>query len=383
MIPQVADKLLSIYGKESKTLFDPYCGTGTSLVEGLLHGMDGIGTDLNPLARLIAEAKSDYNINIGQVEEYIEKFNKEVNSLGPDMPQIKNMDFWFNDGIAIKLGKIRSFINSIEDSDVGLFFKIAFSETVRESSNTRKNEFKLFRYSQEKLKKWNPDPFIIMNEKLHRNLYGLVEFARKLNKISTMPKIRIYGYNSVNEIPNKDIEENYADIVVTSPPYGDSHTTVAYGQYSRLSSEWLSLADGNVDRKLMGGMKLKSIPEFPSNSLNKAIEIIDSKNNKRALEVASFYNDLQMSIKNVSKIIKPSGYSCYVVANRTVSSVILPTSDAIKDFFEHYGFSHVETYIREIPNKRMPVKNSPTNVAGETMNTMLNEHIVVMKKLEN
>ena len=87
-----------------------------------------------------------------------------------------------------------------------------------------------------------------------------------------------------------------------------------------------------------------------------------------------------MSIKNVSKIIKPYGYSCYVVANRTVNSVILPTSDAIRDFFKFYGFDHIKTYIREIPNKRMPVKNSPTNVAGETMNTMLNEHIVVMKK---
>ena len=172
MIPQVADKLLSIYGKEAKTLFDPYCGTGTSLVEGLLHGIDGIGTDLNPLARLIAEAKSNYSINISQVSEYIERFNQEAYNLDPDMPEIKNMDFWFNDGIAIKLGKIRAFINSIENSDVKLFFKIAFSETVRESSNTRKNEFKLFRYNQEKLKKWNPEPFMIMNEKLHRNLKG-------------------------------------------------------------------------------------------------------------------------------------------------------------------------------------------------------------------
>ena len=380
MIPQVANKLLSIYGKEAKTLFDPYCGTGTSLVEGMLMGINGIGTDLNPLARLIAEAKSDYNIKINKVVEYIEKFNEQVNVLHPEIPEIKNMDFWFNKGIAIKLGKIRAFINSIDDKDITLFFKIAFSETVRESSNTRKNEFKLFRYNQEKLMKWNPDPYSIMNEKLHRNLKGLGEFTKKIEKLSRKPEIKVYGYNSVDEIPNNDIKENSADIVLTSPPYGDSHTTVAYGQYSRLSSEWLSLSDGNVDKKLMGGIKLKSVPDFPSKSLNDAISIIASRNDKRALEVASFYNDLQMSIKNVSKIIKPYGYSCYVVANRTVNSVILPTSDAIRDFFKFYGFDHIKTYIREIPNKRMPVKNSPTNVAGETMNTMLNEHIVVMKK---
>ena len=67
MIPQIARKLLRLYGAGSKTLFDPYCGTGSSLVEGLIYGLDVVGTDINPLARLIAEAKTDYSLaNIEQ-----------------------------------------------------------------------------------------------------------------------------------------------------------------------------------------------------------------------------------------------------------------------------------------------------------------------------
>lgn len=63
MIPQVAAKLLQMFACDSssgekKLLFDPYCGTGTTLVEGLCHGLSVCGTDLNPLARLIAEAKT-------------------------------------------------------------------------------------------------------------------------------------------------------------------------------------------------------------------------------------------------------------------------------------------------------------------------------------
>ena len=57
MIPQIANRLINLYGKKAKKLFDPYCGTGTSLVEANLNGIDAIGTDLNPMARLIAEAK--------------------------------------------------------------------------------------------------------------------------------------------------------------------------------------------------------------------------------------------------------------------------------------------------------------------------------------
>jgi hypothetical protein len=130
----------------------------------------------------------------------------------------------------------------------------------------------------------------------------------------------------------------------------------------------------------MGGKVLKEMPELPSAELSAAISIIYEKNPKRALEVASFYSDLYSSIENVSKLIRKGGFACYVVGNRTVNSVLLPTSIAIKDFFEANGFEYVATHIREIPNKRMPKRNSPTNVAGETSSTMLNEHIVVMRK---
>ena len=192
------------------------------------------------------------------------------------------------------------------------------------------------------------------------------------------------GINSVSDIPCKELPEDSIDLVVTSPPYGDSHTTVAYGQYSRLSSEWLSLIEGgNIDNKLMGGKIMKELPEFPSTELNAAIKLIHEKNPKRALEVASFYSDLYSSIRNVSRLVRKSGYACYVVGNRTVSSILLPTSVVIRDFFEDNDFKYVTTYLREIPNKRMPRRNSPTNVVGETSSTMLNEHIIVMKNHRN
>ncbi len=63
-----------------------------------------------------------------------------------------------------------------------------------------------------------------------------------------------------------------------------------------------------------------------------------------------------------------------------VKGITLPTDEITKDFFEAQGFSHVEIIIRNIPNKRMPSKNSPTNVTGKTDETMNNEFIVIMQK---
>ena len=58
MIPQIARGLLNRYGTPNGWVLDPYCGTGTSLVEASIFGMNGVGCDINPLVRLITTAKT-------------------------------------------------------------------------------------------------------------------------------------------------------------------------------------------------------------------------------------------------------------------------------------------------------------------------------------
>ncbi len=387
MIPQVAAKLIEMYGENAKLLFDPYCGSGTSLVEGMLRGIDVIGTDLNPLARLIAEAEVSLP-DLFTLDNSIKQFNDFVLRSQPiklDKPPvingISNIEFWFKPQVIEKLLRLKVFIDTIEDDAVRLFFKVAFSETIRESSNTRNDEFKLYRYEQSKLKIFNPNVFYIMSSKLKRNRLGLEKYVEKMLELKDFPEAKVYGFNSVEEMPGEVFGKRLADIVVTSPPYGDSHTTVAYGQYSRLSAAWLGLQEPEkIDRKLMGGQSLKKIPVFPSDSLNETIDIIRHKDDKRALEVASFYSELQRSIVNVAKVIKPGGYACYVVGNRKVKGTVLPTDAVVQDFFAAEGFEYITTHHRLIPNKRMPLRNSPTNASGVLDDTMTREYIVVMRK---
>jgi len=61
---------------------------------------------------------------------------------------------------------------------------------------------------------------------------------------------------SILNISEQDIPDNSIELVVTSPSYGDSRITVAYGQFSRLSNEWLNIENANkLDNLLMGGTK--------------------------------------------------------------------------------------------------------------------------------
>ena len=380
MIPQVAGKLLDLYAPQGGRLFDPYCGSGTSLVEGMRRGLAVIGTDLNPLARLMSEAKTTpvALAKIDAARETMERFIVAAPAQTiEEVEGITRLDFWFKPAVIEKLATLRDFINSLPDEALRRFFAVAFSETVRECSNTRNEEFKLYRYEAARLEKFAPDVYAVMRAKLTRNRAGLREFLEVLP--TPAPQRQVFAFNTVDIIPD---EIGAVDVVVTSPPYGDSQTTVAYGQYSRLSAAWLGLHEAaKIDQKLMGSNKLKELPAFPSPALNKSLQQIAENHTKRALEVAAFYVELEKSIANLAALIKRGGHACYVVGNRKVKSVILPTDEAVRDFFAPHGYEYVTTHHRAIPNKRMPEKNSPSNVSGQHEQTMTREYVVVMRRV--
>ncbi len=385
MIPQIASRLIEKYGTQARLLFDPFCGTGTSLVEANVHGIEAVGTDLNPLARLIAQAKTT-PIPLSLLDHYIREFNTLLLSirLGRDesikvqLPDFNNLNFWFTEEVQVKLARLKGFIDSIDDASVRRFFYVAFSETVRESSLTRNSEFKLYRLPQKKRENFRPDVYGIMERKIIRNRKGLMEFMQQRTK---PVRARIYDFNTVNGIPTEILPEESVDLILTSPPYGDSRTTVAYGQFSRLANQWLGFTDASkLDKELMGGRPLDLDDTFGIEILDSVLAEIKARDEKRVKDVYAFYREYQKAIDNISKTLRSGGYACFVVGNRRVKSITLPTDEITVALFSRNGFDHIETILRRIPNKRMPLKNSPTNEVGKKDSTMNFEYIVVMRK---
>ena len=382
MIPQIARKLLKAYGVEGGWLLDPYCGTGTSLVEASLFGMHSVGCDINPLVRLIATAKST-PICLSTLDETLNRLNDHLFHLEfqegkiPDapIPDIPNLTYWFSEEVIRCLAYLRTWINAVEDEAVQNFILVAFSEMVREVSYTRNGEFKLYRIPADKLKGFNPDVFGIFSKKLNRNRNGLAAFLEKRRSV----EVSVSSANTVEgELPMPRPLGGY-DIVITSPPYGDSHTTVAYGQFSRLAAEWIGLPNARkIDKLAMGGQySEETLTDSPVSSAIEKIRLVDEK---RAREVSAFYIDLGNSINSISQTLSPRVTICYVVGNRQVKGVILPTDEFVVDTLRQHGFMHKTTIVRNIPNKRMPKKNSPSNIAGETATTMHEENIVVCQR---
>ena len=381
MIPQVCRTLIKEYRPAGRfsLLFDPYMGSGTTLVEGAVAGVDTIGTDLNPLARMMSRVKTTH-YDVEQIENQLHSIilsccvysEEKVNDRNFD--RISNYSFWYSEGVLLKLSYLSQVIDELS-SNID-FFNLVLAETVRESSFTRNGEFKRFRMKEESIKKFNPDVFKLFEQKAKRNILGLSNF----NKLSNNAVANICDFNTTLGIPDSIIKDGDVDMVITSPPYGDSRTTVAYGQFSRWANEWFGFANaGNLDSLLMGGKKA-SEELFSTDSLRSTLDTIRSLDEKRYYEVVSFLNDYWMSMKNVAKSVRDGGVVCYVVGNRTVKGVQINLDYYTAEMFEKCVFKHVKTIVRSIPNKRMPSKTSPTNEPGKKVSTMTNEFIVILRK---
>ncbi|MDW8293913.1 MAG: hypothetical protein RMK21_00990 [Aquificaceae bacterium] len=367
---KLVDYLLETYGKDKKALYDPFCGSGVSLVQALKKGLTAYGTDINPLALLIAQTRAYTPKKPIPTKDLIESIQKAK----PDVPEVRNISYWFKESVIEELGKIRSAVKKYAEEDFFLLILTAFSQTVRLSSNNRRGEFKRFRLSEEELRHFDPKPIKIFLE-----LVVSYQATLKEDPIETSPNLLLHNVRL--PIPFKGY-----DMVITSPPYGDSRTTVAYGQFSSFSLEWLSGMNpfgsifGNLDRMSLGGEKRSASESVYSESFQKIYKFLMSINKRRAQEVHSFFSDLQKCCKNIVHGLEEGGIVCFVVGNRRVAGVEIPTSDIVKELFESFGLYHVQTLHRNIHNKRMPLMNSPSNVTGQKEYTMRSEHIVVMKK---
>lgn len=373
MAPPVARRLISELTSEGDKVLDPFCGSGTVLAEAILLGRGAVGYDINPLALLIAKVKTmplEPERLRKALKSISERFLAQVEP--PELPFFLNIEYWFKPEVIAALAKLKLAIEIEGDNDIKDFFKVVFARVVRQASNTRGNEFKLFRISPEKLHFYNPDVFLSFGTIATECISIMEEFYLAMKGLRAEADIRLHDVRQPLPLAEP------VSLVLTSPPYGDSRTTVAYGQFSRLALQWLNMWDKDIDQESLGGKRNPLKQKIQS--LVEALEEIKREDAKRAEDVEAFYQDLYICMENISKVVKPGGFAAFVIANRKVKGITLPTDKIIAEMMAPMGFSHIATYHREIPNKRMPSRNSPSNIPGQTDITMLKEHIVLLEK---
>lgn len=409
MVPVMQSKILKILLETDPSinnLFDPFMGSGTILVEGMLNNLDVYGSDINPLSYLL----SYFKINIPTITELNKNKNILFNYLNNvnDCPTIsfKDINKWYKQDMIKSLSKIHYGIKKIHDRFIRNFFWICLAEVSRLSNNSRNSTFKLHIKSDEDIKNFRFDVIGYFKDTVINNINRIKNYININTNLTDEHKL-CYSYSKQKSVylgDSLDIIKNHfttnsIDLIITSPPYGDNPTTVTYGQFSVLPLRWIDISDLNtpvddslininskIDSISLGGKKYSLDTIKSSSILNKSQtlknifnKLISSNEISKARKVASFILDFEKVFYKLGQVLKPNGYMVLTVGNRRVSNNEVKFNEIIKELCITHNLELIYEFNRNILYKRLPSKISKLK-NNTPVKSISKEYILIIKK---
>jgi hypothetical protein len=400
MVPQmqgeIIDHICAAF-PETKHVWDPFVGSGTSLGESMLRGLDFSGNDINPLAVLVSKTKRG-PLNVQAIEEKAIFLFERIAADNSDRIELDfpGRDKWFTQTASRRLSRIRRSICAETSLWARRFFWIALAETIRLTSNSRTSTFKLHIRSKEALKRERKDPLAVFKTTVIDNISHLRDFKEMLienghvrnGQYAAKTNIEL---SNTTKLDKKFLRDNKADLIITSPPYGDNQTTIPYGQYSYLPLNWIPLEDIDakatsdflestcaIDSMSLGGSKRDAARKAePISAMSPKFKVLYDELGKKSdtaqKKVASFFYDLDSCIPPLLDRLNPGGHLVWTLGNRTVANMTVPLDDILLELFAARGAFVPMQFERTIPFKRMAGRNSVSQ-------TMTKETVIIMQK---
>ena len=384
MVPDMQNELIKLIKSEDKSvqnILDPFHGSGVTLVEGMKNDLTPIGIDINPLANLITLVKLQ-GVSKNQIKlsnnRIIDLLRKE--SFEFEIHDFYNINKWYREDFIETFSKIRAAIQRERYKNIRQYYWVCLINILKKYSNTRSSTFKLHVKTQEDINSMSNDiieDFIKNIENSYVFLPSFVQYDKK----------KLYIGKAEDML--SEFADGTVDLICTSPPYGDNSTTVTYGQYSILPLYWIDKSDlGKFDEQLIanyssidsnslgGNQRVRS--SFESSVLNDFLYRIDEKKQNK---VKNFVLDYLNVMTELVRVLKMGKYIVLTLGDRRVDNRVVPLSAITTEYLESNGFILEKMITRNIPKKRMPRKVS--KVGGNSVESMNQEHVLILKKVEN
>lgn len=130
-IPQTMISSLSQAG--TLRVLDPFCGSGTVLLEAIINGHSGIGIDVNPLARMISRVKTT-SLDTARIDTVLPSIIRNAQADQTTLLPNDTLDYWFKPKNRHVLEAIRRSIELIGNEDDRRFLLVSLSSIVRKAS---------------------------------------------------------------------------------------------------------------------------------------------------------------------------------------------------------------------------------------------------------
>lgn len=333
-IPQIAARAIATLTRPGDLVLDPYCGSGTTLVESALAGRKAIGIDLNPLAVLIASTKTapvperKLQLFLATISDALSGFTSSDSLLlfrGDDSlrivvqndPRLTDAWFtkWFQPAVLEELIAINHLIETVEDPLLRNVGRVAFSDILRKSSNAHSGY-----------------PNVMFDKKAPERVRPIRPFLKALDRICEM-----VGALEQTDANWRDVEvrqgnatklalpDASVDAVVSHPPYIGS---IPYAEYGILSLKWLGEDPKELDRTLTGGRR-------------QSPDVVDR-----------FREGYGAMLREVARVLRPSRYAFLMVGNPVVKGETIDLASMSVDLARNVGLRLVAGTTRTGGNRR-------------------------------
>ncbi|WP_199426983.1 DNA methyltransferase [Thermaerobacillus caldiproteolyticus] len=320
--PEPIREFILRFSKENDIVLDPFCGSGTVLVEALLHKRNAVGIDLNPVSVLVSKAKSNIYSRedlsnllsiIKQLEELLEVRDLWVyNTVSEkDLPNYKNRELWFKENMLYEMASIRkTFLYSDRYSSklIDLLW-MAFLKIVVDVSNQETDT----RYAS------ITKPELVDGYAIRKFIDTLREYYKVLSTTEFIEGISNVSVEVIEGDVNKNldkIKDESMDLVITSPPYIN---TFDYYLYHKHRIFWLGKDPQEVRKKEIG-----------------CHHRIDTMSFERAF--SEYKENMEKLIRALSFKLKKGKYFVMLIGDGIVKGELVKADNLVKDICSRNNF---------------------------------------------
>jgi len=353
--PFAVRSLIEKYTNISDWVLDPFCGSGTTLVECRLLCRNATGIELNPVGKLISETKAalyskeDLNLvlkAVSRLEGHCLTLNEWIKSVSSEdvLPNHPNKEFWFKPHILKELYAIKLIIDEYADHVKAYnLLMTGFLRIIVPVSNQE---------SETRYKAIDKNLPLGYALRLYlKVISSYVETLKKYDLANTLCDAKIDviegdAREQINHLSHK------FDFVITSPPYINSYD---YYLYHKHRIYWLN-KDPKIVRKLeMGGH-----------------HTIDSQTFEKAI---TSYRDTMVSVfQGLNKTLKTGKYFAILIGDGIVKGERVKANELVTEVAKLSGFEQISTM-------SIPLKEVSRRFIKGTNGYEKLHHVIVLRKL--
>lgn len=356
--PQLPRAFIRGLSEPGDLVLDPMMGSGTTVVEALLEGRQGIGLDIDPLALRLSRVKTN-PLDVDCLRHEGHRVLTRANALLANTEVIKReivkrfdertmkfIDYWFFTDTQCELMSLALSIEEVDDAATRRFLELTFSAIIVTKSGGVSRARDLA-HSRPHLDK----------TKTPKN--ALEQFSVKLRKnLISMSQLSTNGINAqtvAGDARSMPFADRSVDLIVTSPPYANA---LDYMRAHKFSLVWFgkSVAELSemratyIGSERIGQAQYGSLPERPEAIIGKLAELDKSK----AAILRKYFLEMADVLAEMYRVLRNDSAAIVVVGTSIMRDIEVETHSCLADIAAVQGFEVVGVARRNLDrNKRM------------------------------